>query len=199
MVTRVVSIEAETASKLLFQTLGAHRKAVAALHPGAPARLAPASASGSEQIQCQATLVRLLSITESFTAQLLLGEVDKAAARAASSSIDSVWEDAAIKGTNSWKEQKASYKSWLGVDTDWKVEERLAEARNAVAHGLGALTRRQLRNEQSVRDKLKMAGITMVGVRIVLSDAALASAAADCRDLIHRVDLAVQARPQKFR
>ncbi len=141
----------------------------------------------------------MLSITESFAAQLLLGEVDKAAARAASVAIDNVWDDAAIRATSSWKEQKEAYKNWLGVDTDWKVVERLAEARNAVAHGLGTLTRRQLRKEQSVRYKLKSAGISMVGIRIVLSDAALASAAAGCRDLIHRVDLAVQARPPIYR
>ncbi len=169
MTTPIVSVEAEDASVLLLQTLGTHRTAVAALHPRPPARLAVGGVPDAEQIQCQSTLVRMLSITESFAAQLLLGEVDKAAARAASVAIDNVWE------------------------------ERLAEARNAVAHGLGTLTRRQLRKEQSVRYKLKSAGISMVGIRIVLSDAALASAAAGCRDLIHRVDLAVQARPPIYR
>lgn len=198
MVTPVVSIEAEDSSSLLFQTLGAHRTAVAALHPRLAGRLSSGGFLDAEQIQCQSTLVRLMSITESFAAQLLLREVDKAAARAASASIDSVWEDAAIKGTNSWREQKVAYKNWLGVDTDWQAVEGLAEARNAVAHGLGTLTRRQLRNKQSVRAKLKRAGISMVGIRIVLSDAALASAAADCRDLMHRIDLAVQARPLRY-
>ena len=199
MTTPIVSVEAEDASVLLLQTLGTHRTAVAALHPRPPARLAVGGVPDAEQIQCQSTLVRMLSITESFAAQLLLGEVDRAAARAASVAIDNVWDDAAIRATSSWKEQKDAYKNWLGVDTDWKVVERLAEARNAVAHGLGTLTRRQLRKEQSVRYKLKSAGISMVGIRIVLSDAALASAAAGCRDLIHRVDLAVQARPPIYR
>jgi len=199
MTTSVVGIEAENASALLFQTLGAHRTAVAALRPRPRGRLAAGGPGEATQIQCQSSLVRLLSITESFAAQLLLGEVDKAAARAKSASINSMWEDAAVKATNTWKEQKTAYKNWLGVDPDWKVVERLAEARNAVAHGLGTLTRRQMRNEQSVRHKLKDAGISLVGIRIVLSDAALASAAAGCRDLIHRVDLAVQVRPPEYR
>jgi hypothetical protein len=199
MTMLVITTEAEDASALLFQTLGAHRTAVAALRSQPPPRLPSGRIPDPEQIQCQSTLVRLLSITESFTSQLLLREVDKAAARARSASIDSVWEEAATRGTSTWREQQAAYINWLGVKEDWKVAERLAEARNAVAHGLGTLTRRQRRNEASVRSKLKEAGITLTGIRIVLSDAALASAASACRDLIHRIDLAVQARPSEYR
>ncbi len=199
MTALVVSIEAEEASALLFRTLGAHRTAVTALRPRPATRLPGTGGNDKEQIQCQATLVRLLSITESFASQLLSRKIDKVVARARSAAVDSVWDDAALRGTSSWREQQYSYRDWLGVKVDWKTVERLAEARNAVAHGLGALTRRQLRNETSVRLKLKRAGITLAGRRIVLSDAALAAAAAECRDLIHRIDLAVQARPAQYR
>lgn len=198
MTTAIVTIEAEETSALLFQTLGAHRTAVRALRARRAARLGPGRVPDAEQIQCQSTLVRLLSITESFASTLLLREVDKAAARARSSSIDSVWEDAAIRGTSSWKEQQGSYRNWLGVNEDWKVVERLAEARNAAAHGLGTLTRRQLRRKDSIRDKLRQAEIRLDGIRIVLSDKALAAAATDCRELIHRLDLAVQNRPPQY-
>lgn len=199
MSTTAVTVEAENASALLFQTLGAHRTAVAALRPRPFPRLGVLRANDVEQIQCQSTLVRLLSITESFASELLLREVDRVVARARSAAVDSLWDDAAVRGTNSWKEQQDSYRDWLGVSESWTAVERLAEARNAVAHGLGTLTRRQLRKEASVRDKLKKAGISMTGIRIVLSDSTLASAASDCRDLIHRLDLAVQARPAKYR
>lgn len=199
MTPPVVTVEAEDASALLFQTLGAHRTAVMALRPRRPPRLPSSAIADAEQIQCQSTLVRLLSVTESFASELLVREVAKAAARAQSASIDHIWNDAAIKGTSTWAEQKDAYSNWLGIKEDWKVVERLAEARNAVAHGLGALTRRQLRKEASVRGKLREAGITLAGIRIILSDAALSSAAADCRDLIHRLDIAVQARPAQYR
>ncbi len=149
----------------------------------------------AEQIQCQSTLVRLLSVAESFASQLLLREIDKAAARARSASINRIWEDAAIKGTSSWRDQQSAYVNWLGIKEDWKAVERLAEARNAVAHGLGTLTRRQLRSEASVRNKLKEAGIALNGIQIVLSDAALSSAAADCRDLIYRKHSGLSACP----
>jgi hypothetical protein len=155
MTTPVVTIEAEDASTLLFQTLGAHRTAVTALRPRRPPRLPSDTIADAEQIQCQSTLVRLLSVTESFASGLLVREIEKAAARAQSASIDYIWDDAAIKGTSTWAEQKDAYSNWLGVKEDWKVVERLAEARNAVAHGLGTLTRRQLRKEASVRSKLR--------------------------------------------
>jgi hypothetical protein len=199
MIPPVVTIEAEDASALLFQTLGAHRTAITSLRPRQPPRLPSGRIPDPEQIQCQSTLVRLLSVTESFASQLLLREIDKSAARARSASIDRIWDDAAVRGTSAWSEQKDAYANWLGVKEDWKVVERLSEARNAVAHGLGTLTRRQLRKEASIRSKLKEAGITLTGIRIVLSDAALSSAAADCRDLIHRLDLAVQTRLPQYR
>jgi hypothetical protein len=198
MIQSVATSEAEEASALLFQTLGAHRTAVTALRPAQPPRLSSGQTPDAEQIQCQSTLVRLLSITESFASQLLLREIDKISARAQSIAIDRIWEDAAIRGTGTWNEQKDSYANWLGVKVDWKVIDRLAEARNAVAHGLGTLTRRQLRKEASIRSKLREAGIALDGIRIVLSDAALASAATDCRDLIYRLDLAVQERAPSY-
>jgi hypothetical protein len=74
-------------------------------------------------------LVRLLSITESFASELLLREVDKVTARARSAAVDSLWDEAAVRGTNCWKEQQTSYRDWLGVTEDWTAVDRLAEAR----------------------------------------------------------------------
>ena len=199
MTQPVVSARAEAASALLFHTLSAHRVTVAAMRTRRASRLATAAPLDAEQIQCQATLVRLLSITESFTAELMTTAVDSAVSRAGSAAVNKIWEDAAIRGTDSWNAQRDAYRNWLGVTVDWSAAERLAEARNAVAHGLGSLTRRQLRNEQGVKARLQAAGIDVQGDSLVLSDAALASAAAACRDLIHRVDRATQSRPTEFR
>lgn len=193
-VTRVLSTEAEAASALLFRTLGAHRAAVAALKPRPRSRLRTAPDGDPVQDRCQATLVRLLSITEAFASDLLSREVDHAVAIASNTTATKVADEAVIRGTSTWQDQKKSYKDWLGVEEDWKAVERLAEARNAVAHGLGRLTRRQLRNEQSVKAKLKAAGIIVNNNKIVLSDDNLAEAASACRDFIERLDIAVQLR-----
>lgn len=192
-VPQVPSAEAEAASTLLFRTLGAHRAAVAALKPRPLTRLRVSPDGDPIQDMCQATLVRLLSITEAFASETLSREVDRAVASARNGIVIKVADDGVIRGTSTWQDQKKSYKDWLGVETDWKAVERLAEARNAVAHGLGKLTRRQLRSEQSVKSKLKAAGITVDDNQIVLSDDSLAAAASACRDFIERLDLAVQA------
>ena len=193
-VSPVVSAEAEAASALLFRTLGAHRSAIAAIGSQPLTRLRISPDGDPVQERCQATLIRLLSITEAFASDMLSREVDGAIAREGSATAAKVADDALIRGTSTWQDQKKSYKDWLGVNEDWKAVERLAEARNAVAHGLGKLTRRQLRSEQSVKSKLSAAGITVNDNRIVLSDDNLAAAASACRDFIEKLDLAVQSR-----
>ncbi len=193
-IPRVPSAEAEAASALLFRTIGAHRAAVAALKAQPRSRLRPSADGDPVQDRCQATLVRLLSITEAFSAELLSREVNRSVAVAANATAVKIAEDAVIRGTAGWSDQRRSFKDWLGVDEDWKAVERLAEARNAVAHGLGKLTRHQMRREQSVKDKLKAAGIHVDNNRVMLSDSNLAAAASTCRDFIERLDLAVQAR-----
>jgi alpha-amylase/alpha-mannosidase (GH57 family) len=82
-------------------------------------------------------LVRLLSITETFAADLLSREVDRAVANGQSITAIKVADEAVIRATSGWQDQQRSYKDWLGVKVDWKAVERLAEARNAVTHGLG--------------------------------------------------------------
>jgi hypothetical protein len=76
-VPQVPSAEAEAASALLFRTLGAHRAAVAALKPRSLTRLRASPDGDPVQDRCQATLIRLLSITEAFASDMLSREVDR--------------------------------------------------------------------------------------------------------------------------
>lgn len=188
------SAEAEEASALLFRTLGAHRSSVAALRPQRKTRLRSSQDGDPVQERCQATLIRLLSITEAFASDMLSREVDRAVAVGRNLTATKVAEEAIIRGTSTWSDQKKSYKDWLDINEDWKAVERLAEARNSAAHGLGKLTRRQLRNEQGVKSRLHAAGIIVKDNTVMLSDESLAQAAAACRDFIERLDRALQAR-----
>jgi hypothetical protein len=198
MTVPVVTAEAEAASALLFRTLGAHRTAVANLPAAIPSRRLSDVGDDRAQIQCQATLLRMLSITESFCAERLLLESEQLVTPSRNQAVANLWDAAAVEATNSWAEQKRAYQQWLGVEPDWKPIDCLAEARNAVAHGLGTLTRRQRRKEESVKAKIKQAGIAMEGDRVVLSNDTLAAVAAACRTVIEEVDLAVQQRPLQY-
>ncbi|WP_426594406.1 hypothetical protein ACPPVS_02555 [Cellulomonas sp. McL0617] len=199
MTATTITERAEAACNLLFRTLGAHRVIVAGISPRPTRRRLLGTDDDREQIQCQATLLRLVSITESFCADRLVDEVELVMNPSRGAAVLKVWQEAVVKATSKWDEQKRSYRDWLGVEMAWNKVEVLADARNSVAHGLGSLTRQQLLRERSIRDRLKGAGMSFAGNRIVLTDGALEAAARACRDHIVTLDLAVQNRPAEFR
>ena len=198
----VLTERGESATSLLFRTIAAHQAAVTSFGSQTSRGRLSVQREEREEIQCQATLVRLLSITEAFCADRLLAEVERIVDRVPHQSLRAVWERSAILATNSWADQQAAYKEYLGVsleNNDWKSIERLAEARNAVAHGLGKLTRRQQRNRQSVVARLNVCGIDVEDGRILLSGNVLLQAAQTCSQFVHKLDGAIEARPQAYR
>ncbi|WP_344064410.1 hypothetical protein [Terrabacter lapilli] len=105
-----------------------------------------------------------------------------------------IWEEVAIDTTRTWEAQKQAFKKWHQISPDWLQLEGLAEVRNAVAHGLGTLTRRQQRSHSSTMTKINRTGISIVNDEVVLEEQDLVSAARACRDLIHELDAAVTAK-----
>src|SRR5829696_1130356 len=97
-----MSERAEDTISLLRHTL-AQCKSIAAVmkQADAPARLAP-TRSDAGQIQRQSTLVRLLSITESFCSARLVEHVEQAADLSANGLSATIWEKVAIDVTASW-------------------------------------------------------------------------------------------------
>jgi hypothetical protein len=186
--TGVMSEAAETATALLFLTLAGHRTTMQALpRIFVQGRLAPPDVT-TEQVQRQATLVRLMSITESFCATRLLDGAEIAIRPSANQLTSIIWDDAALVATRTWESQKDAFGKWFGVKPDWTEIDGLAEARNAVAHGLGTLTRRQLKSRSSTMAKLNRTKITVTNDRLLLTDADLVRAVEKCRDLIAELD-----------
>lgn len=188
MTGHVPTERAEDAIRLIFYTLGSHRSYVARMpKPRIRGRLAPKK-QDTVQIQRQATLLRLVSITESFCAGRLIARAEESIGAPGSQVMTHVWERASLDATGTWEAQKDAYRKWLGVKPDWQVLDGLAEARNAVAHGLGALTRRQVKSHASTMTKINRTGIAVIDDVLILSDNDLLSAARACRDLISEVD-----------
>lgn len=194
-----LSRHAEEARVLINRTLAAHRFVIAALKAHRQERRLGASVQDRVQLQRQATLVRLLSITESFAATRLTAEVEPKFAALTGEAPRRIWEAAAISATRTWSEQSAAYKGWLGVSIKNEDVETLAQARNAVAHGLGNLTRQQLRSGSAVVDQLTKFGICVEDGRIELAEDDIGRAAEVCRTQIAAIDSAVQARPARYR
>lgn len=191
------SVEAEASAALLFRTLAAHQIAATAFSAEPAGRLRPNTTADRVQEQRQATLLRLLSITEAFAADLLAREVEQTFEALSSEVLTAAVDDSLISATNTWSDQRKAYNRWLKIgkpSVDWGPIERLADARNAIAHGLGELTRRQKQSGTSIPDKLLNAGIVVEGGRVVLTDENLLDAAQTCRDFIESLDHAVQTR-----
>ena len=196
----VPSQRAEDAAALLFHTLAAHRANIARIAVRhRPPRL-PKQTFSRDQLQCQATLLRLISITEAFCGDRLVDEVESLIEPNRHTAVGAVWDQAAISATSSWSDQKRALKDWLGVkltNAQWKPVDDLVEARNSIAHGLGTLTRRQLRKKQAVVAALEAAQITLSSTnQIELTDAALETAARQCRLLIISLDNGIQHREE---
>jgi alpha-amylase/alpha-mannosidase (GH57 family) len=136
-----------------------------------------------------------MSITESFFDDRLLEEIELELGPTRSPSIAAMWDDAAIGATGSWSDRRQRYKRWLGLNPNWQFVEDLAEARNAVAHGVGSLTRRQLRNASQTTTSLSRIGINLTGNRLTYDDSTLRAIANRCIERISEVDELVENRP----
>ncbi|MEX0985551.1 MAG: hypothetical protein WD096_10975 [Actinomycetota bacterium] len=103
-----------------------------------------------------------------------------------------------------WETHRAAWKKWLGIDLtsapEYAVFDGFVEARNAVMHGAGKLTRRQLAGDggKVVSSKLQLAGIKVVGARVSLSSETAAICATTCKRLILWIDAKLQALPRPF-
>lgn len=185
----VLSQSAEQTIALLHYTIAQHQLVASKLGQQlVPPRL-PLARPDHRQVQRQATLVRLVSVTEAFCSARLIEHVE------ANSSVSSdpistlIWEKASIDTTSNWSNQRQAYSNWLGVKPAWARIEGLIEARNSISHGLGRLTRRQLRNAEATRNKVTSAGLAIKGDAVELTDDALLRAAKICAELVAEIDL----------
>lgn len=188
----VVTERAESAIALLNQTLGFHRtRAISS--PSTPVSRLGTTGLDLAQVQRQSTLVRLISITEAFCGDRLLILAETQIEPSSNTIREMMWNKASTSAVSTWSALQDAYKDWFAVSGVWTDINRLVEARNAIAHGLGELTRMQKSKGASVRTKIAAAGIKIVGSTLVLEEGDLERARDSCRDLIEKVDLAVTA------
>lgn len=190
----VVSARAEASAGLLFRTLAIHRRRSTRSSVKRSRLRLESDQFDSDQPHRQLTLLRLVSIVEEFCADQLheLGEADMQPHASRSRQI--IWDRTSADVTGSWHKIRGAFKDWYSITPSWEGVEDLIEARNAIAHGLGRLTRRQRRVEQSTLAKLQRAKISVEGDRIVLAEVDLATAAQTCRTLIYELDGEIQRK-----
>jgi hypothetical protein len=121
-------------------------------------------------------LPRLVSIAEDYSRSRLV-EVSEAVVRLEHPLEIRMWAQTEESAESSWDSIKRSWTEWHAVTISdaptYGPLRGFVEARNTILHGLGELTRKQLRgrNANRTRTRFGQAGITTVGRRIRLSSA----------------------------
>lgn len=199
------STTAEEYMRLIMHTLSHHRRSEYAIGQYTSVLqgrlISLPSGVVSRQVRINATLVRVVSIAESFASSQLAARLEAQAPQPRTPFVEELYigaEDAAI---SSWERIKDGYKNWvynvqLASCPGYDSVRALAEVRNAVTHGLGRLTRRQLRSKQMPTriTQLKRLGIYIdTNHRVLVSDDALKTAALECRSFVSALDSVLQS------
>lgn len=191
----ILSLDAEQSCTLINETLSAHDDAIDAIttHTVRRRRLPQAAGTNRAQIQRQATLIRFLSITESFSTERLLAEMNTIMSTVGHPGAHKMREGAHDNAIRSWSAMQTAYHSWLGIPKGtWTTIIELTNARNAVAHGSGQLTWLQQRdNRAKLEEKLYRHLITLDDNRIILTEKSIDKAAKTCVAFIKNLDAAL--------
>lgn len=188
---------AEESIRLVMTTLAQHRRQEAVLatsrRPWHGRLRVLTTSAGSVQIRRQASLVRITSIIEAHVADQLVQRFELHAPPPRKAILDDVYVRAEDNAIGSWPKMTEHYSRWFSIRMrtcpSWRRIEALTNARNAVAHGLGELTRRMARKDKTqLRRDFATLDISMAGSAIVLSEMSLRSAAAAGREFIQWLD-----------
>jgi hypothetical protein len=109
-----------------------------------------------------------------------------------------LWKKAEQQAEGAWPEHIEAWKRWHNVRLRecpmFSRFDAFVEARNAIMHGLGNLTRRQLRKDggRSLKEQLAKVGIQVQGTRLVVTPSSVKLSAEVSRDFIAWLDQAVR-------
>ncbi|HEX8003690.1 MAG TPA: hypothetical protein VF519_13450 [Mycobacteriales bacterium] len=178
------------------------QEALLATTPSIRGRLRGGSDYASpEQVRAQATLLRLVSITEAYASMELVRCLEHDTPKPRSPLIESIVIGAEDRALSTWHSLADHYKDWLGIGLRnspvWKPFNAAVNARNAAAHGLGELTRRQARkNSTQLVADLKALDITVQNGRMTISRPALRNVVTACREVIRWIDIELDSHPE---
>ncbi|MBJ7519368.1 MAG: hypothetical protein JHC84_06705 [Solirubrobacteraceae bacterium] len=118
-------------------------------------------------------LLRFVGIAEGFAVNRFLEVSDVVVSD--DTILQHLWQRELKTALDTWERRDKSWKRYFAVDVEtYGDHARLrgyVEARNAIVHGLGELSRKQRANPADAVAKLRKAGITVVNNRVVIEAA----------------------------
>lgn len=182
----------------MMATLAHHIRleSIAAGHPTVRGRLRVLPGSpGSAQVRQYATLLRMISILEAFTTASLVDRVEPLVPQSGTKVLQDIYERAEDRAIGSWPEIRNHYSAWLGINLQeksfsrWGELQALLDARNAIVHGMGRLTRRLARKDlTALRRHFATLDLGLVGDEVQVPNNALGNAARLSCDFIRWLD-----------
>jgi hypothetical protein len=126
--------------------------------------------AGEPAYESQDTILRLVAIAEEFSIGRLIDAIE--VTLPSDPIVSALWDAELDRSGDTWPKRTALWKKYKRVNVkEFPQHTQLQgfiHARNSIAHGLGALTRRQLRNRTSTTQALRAANIRLHGDRLVI-------------------------------
>lgn len=123
--------------------------------------------------QSHDAILRLVAIAEDFSIGRFVDVVETVLH--ADPVVAALWEAELDRSSDTWDQRKDLWKRYKNVSvSDFPQRDPLTgfiEARNSIAHGLGGLTRKQLRKRASAAGRLSQANIRLRGESLVIDAA----------------------------
>ena len=130
------------------------------------------SAASSRSFQAQDAILRLVAIAEEFSIGRFVDVIE--ALLPADQLVSALWDAELDRSSDTWGRRNTLWKRYRSVDISaFALRDPLEgfiEARNSIAHGLGDLTRKQLRRRASAIEKLRRANVGVQGTGVVIAD-----------------------------
>lgn len=137
----------------------------------------------------QGCLLRLISVVEAYI-DTLSSALFRETVPTSDELVLRLVDSAQLLASTSWSERHSAFENYHGIKLRkldrWSELDAGIEVRNAIAHGLGWLTRRQ--RTKSITGKLSQLGIIVRDGGIVITESSLKNCRDACVDFVNSLD-----------
>ena len=190
------SRNAELAAATLMRLLGSFRH-VQIAQPPQRSRVAGLLLT---PLRYQLFLPHFVAIAEDFVRTSLMDWSEKSMPARPSRLVQALWAAGQKETERSWDDVRGAFSKWHGISLSafpqYDDFQACVDARNAIVHGVGYLTPRQLRRDvAALRKRLIGFGISLSGTQLILDEPSIRNCAITCREFILWTDLNLQGQP----
>ena len=189
-VTPVIPERAEEALARTNRALPIYRQQTVHPTPDPGTGQAESSWALTQDFYAQSTILALVSIAEEFCVSRLVELTEERSPR--DPIVELLWATELERSADTWPQRDALLVRYFGIAAkDFPGHAALlgfVDARNAIAHGLGKLTRKQVQKRPKISAHLAQAGISLARDVLLLEQGNVERCAAVMKDYVRWLD-----------